>query len=516
MAVNASTLRLTGLSSGMDTDSIIKNLMKIEQLKLDRQLHERTKLQWKQEALEGVKSDLTSFKQSFLSVLSANSIAKADTYNTYKIDVTGANASAVTLSAGLDASTGSITVNEITQLAKGASSVSSGKVSNNDEGLSATNSTQLKDLKFQTALTFDNNQISFEINGETFTFNDTDTLAKVLSTVNSNANAKVTMSYSRLTDVFTIESKTTGVDSSLTIKNLTGNAFAAGGAFGITGDGSELKNGQDAKLKINNIDVSRASNSFAIDGITYKLNNTTDSAINAVVSRDVQPAVDKIKAFVEGYNKLVKGLDDKLIEKKTTSEAEYTPLTDAEKSELGLSDEQIEEWEAIAKKGLLRNDSGIQTMLRSLRTALFDRVADAGLSPSDIGLTTGAYSLGTKGQISLDEDTLRAALEADPDRVMNVFTHVSESTDASVKYRESGLAERIGSIIDRYTGSYQSVSLTNLSNSLTSINDRISQLETKMLAKEEQYYKKFAAMETALSSLTSQSEWLSSVLSTNQ
>jgi flagellar hook-associated protein 2 len=518
MAVNASTLRLTGMSSGLDTDSIISSLMKIEQLKLDRQLHARTKLQWKQEAIQGVKSDLTAFKLDFLSVLGSGSITKSDAYNTYKVDVSGANSAAVTLTAGLAASVGSITINKISKLAKGASATSAGTVSTSGAGgtgLSDTNATQLKDLDFAVPLTFDNNdQISFEINGETFTFNNTDTLAKVLSTVNSNTNANVTMTYSRLTDKFTIESKTTGKDSALTITNIAGNAFGSGGgAFGI--EAGELKNGQDAELTINDISVTRSVNSFTIDGISYTLNKTSDSAIDAVVSRDVQPAVDRIKAFVEGYNKLVKKLGDMLSETKTTEEKEYTPLTDAEKDELGLSDEEIEEWEAIAKKGILRNDSGIQNMLNSLRTALYERVADAGLSAADIGLKTGEYSLGLKGQIVLDEDKLRAALDADPDRVMNVFTHTSDSTDSAVKYRESGIAERFSAIISKYTDVYESSSLTSLTNSLSDINDRISLLEEKMLAKEEQLYTKFAAMETALASLNSQSEWLSGVLSTN-
>ncbi|MDR2664786.1 MAG: flagellar filament capping protein FliD [Oscillospiraceae bacterium] len=631
MAISASTLRLTGLSSGMDTDAIIKSLMKIEQLKLDRQLHERTKLQWKQEALGQVKADLTAFKQDFLSVVGANSITKADAFNTYKVDVSGSGASAVTLSATMDASVGSITINEIKKLAKGASETSVDKVSNSAQGLSATNSTQLKDLDFKNKLEFVNGQISFKINDETFTFNETDTLARMISTVNSSTKANVTMTYSQLTDKFSIESKVAGAGSSLSVTNLVGNAFSDGGAFGMTaakpvssgavadrsgtllkttdfgvklgsfelkdgatlfeqgkdklsfkingrefefdkddtlqymvgkvnnsGIGVEIKfddatskftleptngkplsienvsgnvfgehsaigiteikssysAGQDAELIVNGITLSRSTNNFTIDGINYKLNKTTAAGadIDATVSRDVQPAVDKIKTFVDAYNKLVKNLDDKLTETKTKDETQYTPLTDDEKTELGLSEKQIEEWEAIAKKGLLRRDTGIQDMLNSLRTALYERVAGAGLSPADIGLKTGAYSLGMKGQIVLDEEKLRSAFEADPDRVMSVFTNVSDSSNAATKRLESGLAERIGSIVDKYTGGYQSTSLTTLTDSLKKLDDRISAIEEKMLAKEEQLYKKYAAMETALAALNSQSEWLAGVL----
>jgi flagellar hook-associated protein 2 len=418
--------------------------------------------------------------------------------------------------------------------------VSAGRVSDNLEGLSATNDTRLKDLKFATPLEFENHQISFKINGETFTFSDTDTLSKMMSTVNSNQNAGVVMSYSRLTDKFTVESKATGAGEKLTIDNLRGNAFSEGGAFGmnmvkskysdavISDDGTylseehlsatlggfrpagdhnslfedgedtlsfeingkrfefdknqtvqdmidavndpangagvkvefvqalrafkitaadggmlDIKNisgyvfgensaigikdientyndGRNAKLKINGVDVERATNSFTIDGISYSLNRTTDSPVNAAVTRDVASAVEKIKAFVEAYNKLVKGLDDKISESKTAKEREYTPRTDAEKAE--MTEKEIEAWDAVAKKGLLRADSGIQSMLNSLRSALYERVEQAGLSPSDLGLKTAEYSAGTKGQIVLDEAKLTAALEADPERVMSVFT----------------------------------------------------------------------------------------------
>ena len=40
-------IQFTGLASGLDTQSIIKELMKVEQIKVDRVQKEQTKLEWK-------------------------------------------------------------------------------------------------------------------------------------------------------------------------------------------------------------------------------------------------------------------------------------------------------------------------------------------------------------------------------------------------------------------------------------------------------------------------------------
>jgi flagellar capping protein FliD len=70
-------------------------------------------------------------------------------------------------------------------------------------------------------------------------------------------------------------------------------------------------------------------------------------------------------------------------------------------------------------------------------------------------------------------------------------------------------------LISGYTKGSNASSLESLTNSLYSVSDRITQLKEKMTVKMENYYLKFAAMETALSELTSQSDWLASVLGTS-
>lgn len=499
MAINPiGVTRLTGLSSGMDSDTIIKNMMKIEQLKLDRELRAKTTIEWKQEAYNSVTKELTDFRQKFLSVLSPDNMLTGTAYNVFKIDTTDTSGN-VKVTAGPEAAAGFVSVDYVTQLAKGATAASASKVSAGGTQLSVNNSTMLKDLTFAKDMGFVDGEISFAINGESFTFKETDSLSKMLSTVSANEKAGVTLNYSRLTDTFTLSTKQMGTEAKLEITNLKGNAFGANGALGI--DTGTLSNGQNAKLSINGVEIERDSNRFSIDGVNYTLNKETASATNFTLTRDVSASVNKIKTFVEGYNALVDKLGGMITEKK---EKNYRPLTELEKSESGLSEKQIDKWETLAKQGILNNDPGVRNMLSSLRQALYTAVEGAGVSPASIGLGT-AY-LARDGKISLDEDKLQKALESDPEMVTRIFTDNSESA-GSVAFNQKGMLYRMTDIFNQYNSDLKATTLDSMDRSMTQLEKKISEMETKMSKLEERYYLKFSAMEKAMQELNSQMSW---------
>lgn len=510
MAINGSTLRMTGTYSGFDTDSIVKSMMQIEQLKLDRQTRSLTTMQWKQESYNTVSSDLKTFLNDFISTLGSNSMMKSSNYVTFKATASGKSSDAVTVSGTAEASAGTVTIDSITNLAKSANATSSAKVSKGSE-LAASNSTQLKDLDFAKELEFVNDEISFAVNGESFTFKSTDTLQTMMNKVNAS-DAGVTMSYSRLTDTLSFASKETGAETSVEIRNIKGNAFGSDSAFGI--DNGTYKNGEDAKLSINGTEVTRSSNDFTLDGIRYSLTRTFEAAdgpVTVKLERDVSTAVDNIKKFVEGYNTLINKLTDLVNTRKTTKEKSYTPLTEEEKS--SMTEEQIETWEEVAKKGLLYNDAGLQGLLSGLRTAMYDTVQGLGMSAADIGLRTGEYA--SRGEIALDEDVLRSALEKDPNAVMDVFMNISDSADASTAYKENGFLKRIDTLVNNYMKGSGQTSLDNLETQIYRATSRISDMEDRMLELEEKYYLKYAALEEAMASMSSQSNSLATLLGTS-
>lgn len=503
---SVSSLRLSGLSSGIDTESVVKNMLQSMQTKVDKQNQTKTKLGWKADALREINSLIKSFRESNMSVLSPGSnMMSPSTYNAFSVSMLTSTA-AVTVSAGSSASAGKMTINSISQLATSAAVKSTGIFA----GSSMNTGTKLADLELTNALEFEDGEISFSINGKAFTFTEDTTLSAMMSTINSS-DAGVKMSYSSLTKGFSITSKSTGSSSTVEIANIKGNAFAgeseeaADSAFGIAAGTAA---GQDAKLRIEGVDVVRPSNTFTIDGITYTLNNESASEIGFNVSQDLDSTVKKITSFINSYNELISKLQNKIEEKTFRA---YSPLTADQKS--ALKDSEITMWEDKAKSGLLKNDSSISSLLTTIRSAFYTAVEGAGLSAAEIGLTTGTYSDG--GKITVNETKLRAALQNNPDAVANLFTARPTSTDAKTAFGQSGLVVRISDALLKYTSSVTNNTLSSLQKQISDSEKMESSLVSKLSVKEQSLYKRFTAMEKALSSMNSQSGWLASLFTSS-
>jgi len=495
-------LRLSGLSSGIDTDAVVKAMLATEQARIDKQSKATTRLEWKADALREINTLIKNFRSANLSVLSpASNMLSASAYNIYTATLLTPT-SAVSISAGSSAVAGKVTINSITQLAASA------KVSSTDvfTGETINTSTRLEDLALVNPLLFDDDgNISFSINGKDFIFSKDDTLSDMMSRINSS-EAGVRMTYSSLTKGFTITAKTTGSSSSIEIVNISGNAFAEeNAAFGIA---AQTAFGQDAILTIENRQVVRPSNTFTIDGITYTLNDESATPISFNVQRDVESAVNKISAFIDAYNSLVTTLQNKLNEKVYRS---FDPLTSAQKEE--MKDKEIELWEEKAKSGLLRGDSAISSLLSSLRSAFYTAVESAGISAAEIGLTTGSY--GDGGKIVVDKDKLRKALENNPDMVTNLFIATSKSSDKDQANKESGLIVRISNALLSYTSSVTDNTLASLEKRISDSKTAEDALTRRLETRQEALYARFTAMESALASLNSQSAWLASLFNSS-
>lgn len=89
----------------------------------------------------------------------------------------------------------------------------------------------LGDTSFKTALV--GGAFSFTINGVDFNFTSSDSVMKVINTVNSS-NAGVKMAYSETDDKFTLTSTTAGTGSNITASQLKGNLLSA--MFGFATD----------------------------------------------------------------------------------------------------------------------------------------------------------------------------------------------------------------------------------------------------------------------------------------
>jgi flagellar hook-associated protein 2 len=319
----------------------------------------------------------------------------------------------------------------------------------------------------------------------------------MLDTINSDTAANATMVYNRLTDGFTIISNT-----DVSIKNISGNAFGTASAFGIAEQA--MKAGSDSEAVINGTIVTRDSNSYTIDDISYDLKkvtkDTAEPVVNFSLERDYSSMINNVSKFIDGYNTLYTKL--KTLVNETDNSYDYPPLTDAQKDE--MSDEQITAWEKKAKVGLLRQNADLTNLMSNLKNSFFSALGGTGKTSTEIGFSAAGFFDSNSGQITLDEDKLSEALKNNAEEVIGMFTNGSSTAASS----EQGLIYKIKSSITKYSSTAAS-SMKTIKTQISSYDTQIDGLEDKLSSLADRYYAKFSSMETALSKLNSQSSYIS-------
>ncbi len=396
----------------------------------------------------------------------------------------------------------------------------------------------------------DGEDIGFIINGKTFSFTSSDTLSSVISAINSS-DAGIKITYSVLTDTFTMTSAETGSASKVEVSDTAGTLMSS--LFGI---GIKTK-GTDAVVKLsangstdlpNIITVTRSTNSINVNGTAITLNGKapgdTQEQITVTLTHDNDAITKKVKAFISDYNTLLSSITSKLTEEYDRS---YLPLTDDEKKDMSESD--IELWTKKAKTGLLQNDSylkDIQTQLRSVFYTAVSQLGESsptGSSPSlgvlsDIGISTTKY--GDMGQLTFNETIFKNALNSNADKVIGLLTQKSGvsyslySTDEQQqkRFNESGALERLCDVLKtnlNKTGNKKGMLInlvgspsdifagtTEYSDRLNDLKDKINDMNDDLYDEEERYWKQFTAMESALAKLSQQSAWITSMMSGNK
>lgn len=288
--------------------------------------------------------------------------------------------------------------------------------------------------------------------------------------------------------------------------------------------------GQNAIFKLNGVEMQRASNTFEIDGLTFTLHNTTYTKKTEVppaagssdpptyeyefdkestlvtVTRDTDKIVEGIMEYLKLYNETIDYIND--MYKADATYKDYAPLTSKQKAD--MSEKEIEQWEIKAKEGLLRNDSNLDKVLSSLRTAMYTKPTDSSIAIYDLGISTSFYS--NDGNFSAtNADSIRAAIEKDPDAVRKLFAG------------EGGIMELVNkSINDAVTSSYSTpgylvqVAGSNMLDTSSSIYRQIKEVDDQLVRLEKsywneynRYWKQFNNMEQLIQQMNTQSGWLS-------
>ncbi len=119
-----SNLRLGGITSGFDTESMVTQLLSSYQTRIDNQSKKLTKLSWQQTAYQDITKKITEFKNTYFDILKRDTyLMSPSTFNKFKGDVTAssnANVDGLTVSTTSASAAGNYKV-KLSQLAKAAS-----------------------------------------------------------------------------------------------------------------------------------------------------------------------------------------------------------------------------------------------------------------------------------------------------------------------------------------------------------------------------------------------------------
>jgi flagellar hook-associated protein 2 len=122
-------MRIGGLASGMDIDTIVSDLMKAERMPLDKLTKNKQVIEWQRDAYREMNTLLLNFRnQTFDMKLSSNFGART---------VTSSNESKVTAIAKSAADLSSFTISQIDKLATAATKVNAGAISKTGEKIDA-------------------------------------------------------------------------------------------------------------------------------------------------------------------------------------------------------------------------------------------------------------------------------------------------------------------------------------------------------------------------------------------
>lgn len=368
--------------------------------------------------------------------------------------------------------------------------------------------------------------IAMTINGVSdFGITSTDTINEMMDKIN-DSDAGVTMSYSSLSGKMELKSNETGEINKITFDD-TDNFLVNSLKIDVTGV-SDYTAATDAVFSIDGVVTSRSNNDFTIDGANYSLKETSTTAIDIKLSPDTDGLVEKITNFVDKYNEIIEVVNTKLDEKKYY---DYKPLNADEKE--AMSDDDIELWEEKAKSGILGSSNELERIANELRTLIYEPIEGLDITLKDIGIETSS-NYKENGKLTIDEDKLKAALNNNYGKVVELFTKTSDidykdTANRSTRKAEEGIANRIydilqdnvrntrdangkkGILIEKagYEGEVSDFTNT-IQDAIKGYDDRIDVLIQYLSDKEDYYYSMFAKMEAAMSELQSQSSWLSS------
>ncbi len=465
-ASSGSRITFGGLASGIDTRGIVDALLDVEAIPLERLRQRQAEFEEEQGLFRELNSLLSALRDAARGIDNRNSSLTGASFDEELLALTATSSDPGVLTAEVDdgaALSGSFDV-RVTQLATVSRRVSTAYASETD------------------TVGKKNDDFSIDFGGaETIDIDITKdtTLADLRDAINLDAANNGAVRADLLDDgvggIRLILSGTeTGTASDLIVttdlKGVGSDDFL---------DASLGQDAQDANLVVLGVPITRSSNEItdAINGLTLRLEGVNDLAdptdhVTITLGRDDDEIVSRIEAFVEAYNQV-------------REFAERQALVDAE----------------TERAGPLSGDFGLRFADRTVQ-----RVISSGYNTGGTFQSLGSIGLrfDGSGRLTLDRGKLTAALDEDAADVRALF-----SGDGTSDGVATAMARSLESLVRSGDGV--------MASRIKSIDRKVKRLETDILAfetylerREEDLLRRFSALESLVSGLLADSDFLSS------
>jgi len=445
----ASPISLSGLGSGIDTDSLVTKLVAANRSRITSVQAQQTKLQSKQSGVNKVNDKLAALESTIVTLSDQAKIA---------VPTAASTGSEVKVTADGSAAQGSYDV-RVAQLAKAERSYSSSFADKSTTGL------------------FGAGNLRISVSGSDFDIEvtATDTLESVASKINSatgdvQASVFSTGSGYRLQ----VAGQKTGTDNAISFQE-------TGVSLGLSDPGAEVVSAQNAVASVDGFVVTSQTNTLSsvLSGLTLQLQGTTsgatyDSGTNSVtggsaatvsVSRDAAALKTSITSFITAYNDVMGAIN----------------------TQNGKSP-----------------DPTLLTVASKLRAAL--RTTVTGLAASSNSLAQIGIATNKDGTVRLDETLFNKKASEDFGSVVGLFANVAARKGVADAFKVS-----IDEMQQTGTGLI-AAKQDSINKNLLRIADRIDTMNMQLDAYEARLKKQFTAMEEAIAKINASGNALTNML----
>ena len=421
----ASTFSVSGLTSGIDYNTMIDQIMKLEQQPITRMQSQQADYNKTISVYGDLSSKLAALKTAAEGLKTATSFyaRTASSSDATVFDATAASSAA--------AGNYSITVTALAQAHRVASSQ-----------VAAESST----------VSLASGNFSFHVGAAgattTVAVDPTTTLANLRDAINAQkGDAEATIINDGTGYRLVLTSKTSGAANAITV---TENVTTLGLPTGPVAGGTQLQAAQDAAFSIDTLSMTRSTNTFAdaIGGVTITL--TKEGSGTLSVTNDTEAIQKKIEGFVSAYNDIVSLVSTNSI---------YNSKTN--------------------KGGPLTGESTARDVVSRLQAILGSRVA--GLPEGLRALSQIGIKTGTDGKLSIDSAVLSGKISTNLAGMSDLFNatggvanmvwdYADQATDAitgSLSYRTKGL----GTVVSK------------IDSDISKVNDRLAKEEAELRAR---------------------------------